>query len=133
MTAARERALCCECGNLRTVAANYNPPRDANRTMEWVDPRGWRMTGTLKCPICATRTRHALLRDTDEPQLRDYAELRDHARHTQLRALSDEELLKAAQRRISDIMDELHLVDLTLEECRDLLGLLTAMMDRRTR
>jgi hypothetical protein len=30
----RVRALCCECGNLRTVAANYSPPWDANRTGE---------------------------------------------------------------------------------------------------
>ena len=131
----RIRALCCECGNLRTVSGNYSLPHDANRTHE-SDPgdhRGWRVTGTLKCAVCVTKTRHALLRDDDKPEHRDYAELRDRERDAQLRALSDEELLREAQRRISDIMDELHLVDLTLEECRDLLGLLTSMMDRRTR
>lgn len=30
----RLRALCCECGNLRTVAASYRGPWDDNRTSE---------------------------------------------------------------------------------------------------
>jgi hypothetical protein len=35
------RALCCECGNLRTVSANYSPPRDENRTTDASDePNG---------------------------------------------------------------------------------------------
>jgi hypothetical protein len=80
----RIRALCCECGNLRTVAANYNPPRDANRTGECEpDKGGWRVTGTLKCWICATNTRHALLRDHDD--YRDFAELSEHQRHAVIR------------------------------------------------
>ena len=81
MTARRERALCCECGNLRTVAANFNPLLDANRTCDdGDDQRGWRMTCTLKCPVCKTKTRHALLRAADKKQHRDFAELRESER-----------------------------------------------------
>ncbi len=66
----RIRALCCECGNLRTVAANHRGPRDANRTDETSDRdgRGWRCTVTLKCSACGTKTRHALLRGDDDPR-----------------------------------------------------------------
>ncbi len=55
-------ALCCNCGNLRTVSANYYfGPNDENRGGAlFTDPRGWRNTGTLKCSQCRTRTRHAL-------------------------------------------------------------------------
>jgi hypothetical protein len=81
----RIRALCCECGNLRTVATNYNPPCDANRIDECEpNERGWRLTCTLKCSICATKTRHALLRDYDD--YRDFAELSEHQRHAVIRA-----------------------------------------------
>jgi hypothetical protein len=73
----RVRALCCECGNLRTVSANYGPPRDGNHSVEGcADPRGWRVTGTLKCSICKVKTRHALLRDGDKR--RDSAEPPEH-------------------------------------------------------
>jgi hypothetical protein len=72
------RALCCECGNLRTVGADYWPPKDGNRTREegFGDHRGWRWTGTLKCSVCMIKTRHALLRDGSE--YRDSAEKWDY-------------------------------------------------------
>jgi hypothetical protein len=127
----RIRALCCECANLRTVSGNYSLPHDANRTHE-SDPgdhRGWRVTGTLKCAVCMTKTRHALLRDDDKPEHRDFAELREHERH----AATNDELREEAQRRISDIMGQLHLKDLTLQECGDLLEFLHQLIDRRTR
>jgi hypothetical protein len=61
------RALCCECGNLRTVSANCSFRRDDNKTCDNDDRRHpgrfWRMTGTLKCSACKAATRHALLRD----------------------------------------------------------------------
>jgi len=71
------RALCCECGNLRTVAASYrrggdqNHSRDDNQHSD-----GWRMTDTLRCAACKASTRHAILRDNVEPKHRDGAELR---------------------------------------------------------
>lgn len=70
----RARALCCECGALRTVSSNFSFPRsDVDRVVEaaFDDPRGWRCTGTLKCDHCGRPTRHALLRDDLR---RDYAE-----------------------------------------------------------
>lgn len=55
-------ALCCECGNLRTVGRNYYTPRDENSGGGlFSDPRGWFDTGTLKCSNCRRSTRHALL------------------------------------------------------------------------
>lgn len=77
----RLRALCCECGNLRSVAATYNAPRDDNRTDETSDRdgRGWRCTATLKCSNCGNKTRHALIRE-DNDEYRDVAELRDYER-----------------------------------------------------
>ncbi|MGA8332960.1 MAG: DUF6315 family protein [Mycobacterium sp.] len=74
----RVRALCCECGNLRTVSAHHRSRKDDNRSGECDDdPRGWRVTGTLKCSVCGGKTRHALLRD-DDPEFRDIAELGRH-------------------------------------------------------
>jgi hypothetical protein len=67
-------ALCCECGSLRTVSADYCFRRgDPNRSTDGFGdhPRGWRYTGTLLCSACGLRTRHALLR-TD--QYRDSTE-----------------------------------------------------------
>src|SRR5271157_1068354 len=67
-------ALCCQCGNLRTSpSAGLRTKRsDPNRTSEVDDdPRGWRMTRTLDCPICETPTVHAMLCRGD---LRDSAE-----------------------------------------------------------
>ena len=80
-TPERVRALCCECGNIRTVAAHYSGPRDGNRAIE-CDPHhreGWRLTATLKCSACKAKTRHALLRDGDDS--RDYAELNASKSH----------------------------------------------------
>jgi len=57
-------ALCCQCGNLRTCPINLlrTQPRDPDRTGEVDgDPRGWRMTGTLPCPVCEMPTVHAIL------------------------------------------------------------------------
>lgn len=59
------RALCCECGSLRTVSAKYK-----RFDQNWSDdyrpqwhPRGWRATNTLKCATCKSATRHAQIRD----------------------------------------------------------------------
>jgi hypothetical protein len=74
----RNRALCCECGNLRTVSSNFwFPHADPNKTFDdGYDSRGWRMTGTLKCAVCKQKTRHARLRDDVDPEHRDRAESR---------------------------------------------------------
>lgn len=74
----RIRALCCQCGNLRTASYGYsrndnNYTGDDNR-----HPQGWRCTQTLKCSACKTATRHAVLRDSCEPRFRDIAETRMH-------------------------------------------------------
>jgi hypothetical protein len=76
------RALCCECGNLRTTSARYRR-NDDNLTFEDNrHPQGWRCTRTLKCSICRAPTRHAVLRDddSDRPEFRDIAETRQHLR-----------------------------------------------------
>jgi hypothetical protein len=68
-------ALCCRCGNLRTCPCNLlrTSRSDPNRTGEVDgDPRGWRMTGTLPCPVCEMPTCHAMLCRTDNN--RDSAE-----------------------------------------------------------
>jgi DNA-binding transcriptional regulator GbsR (MarR family) len=123
------------------VSANYKAPRDYNRAGELdLHERGWRVTGTLKCSVCKTKTRHAILRDHDE--YRDFAELEERERRAvigrraalrRLETAANDVLRQEAQRRISDIMGQLHLKDLTLEECGDLLELLHQMIDRRTR
>lgn len=48
----RVRALCCHCGNLRTVSAHHHHRLDENLTQDAGpnQPNGWRMTCTLKCP-----------------------------------------------------------------------------------
>lgn len=62
----RRQALCCECGNLRTVSPNYHRSNDPNYGYgDQARERGWRHTQTLKCEACQNRTRHALLRPTD--------------------------------------------------------------------
>jgi hypothetical protein len=68
-------ALCCQCGNLRTSPSTglRTKRSDPNRTGEVDgDPRGWRMTRTLDCPICEVPTVHAMLCRWDH--LRDRAE-----------------------------------------------------------
>jgi hypothetical protein len=79
--ASRVRALCCQCGNLRTMSTGYHR-NDDNRTFEDNrHPLGWRCTTTLKCSICRDSTRHAVLRDDeDRPEFRDIAETRQHLR-----------------------------------------------------
>jgi hypothetical protein len=52
-TTPKNRALCCQRGNLRTVAARYRPWPDINRSMDGNEhPDGWRCTLTLKCAVC---------------------------------------------------------------------------------
>lgn len=69
-------ALCCQCGNLRTSPSTglRTKRSDPNRTAEVDDdPRGWRMTRTLECPICEVPTCHAMLLGSDD-HMRDRAE-----------------------------------------------------------
>jgi hypothetical protein len=74
----RVRALCCECGNLRTTSAGYRKNDDNLTCDDNLHPLGWRCTQTLKCAICRIPTRHAVLRDNCEPRFRDIAETRMH-------------------------------------------------------
>jgi hypothetical protein len=76
-TRPRVHALCCECGNLRTVAASYRWRYDDPESSydDDQDPRGWRLTRTLRCSACEAMTRHAILREDDA---RDEAELREY-------------------------------------------------------
>lgn len=71
------QALCCECGNLRTVSGNYSfrvsDPNRSDGGEAFGDQRGWRATGTLLCTNCGKPTRHAVLRGEDD-RFRDYAE-----------------------------------------------------------
>lgn len=68
------KALCCDCGQLRTVSANYHFGNDQNRSDGYFyDSRGWSHTGTLKCVECGRPTRHALLRGEDD-KYRDHDE-----------------------------------------------------------
>jgi hypothetical protein len=138
----RVRALCCECGNLRTVSAKYKAPRsDDNRSLEcYDDPRGWRVTCTLKCSVCGTKTRHAMLRDACTVLHRDHAEMREAEMREyervalirrQAEMATNDELREEALRRIRNILTKLDPETLTLRECGDLLGLLNEMMDRR--
>jgi hypothetical protein len=77
--ASRTRALCCECGNLRTASAGYRRNDDNLTFDDNRHPQGWRCTVTLKCSICRGPTRHAVLRDDeDRPEFRDIAETRMH-------------------------------------------------------
>lgn len=66
-TEPRVNALCCTCGNLRTVSRNhcgaYNDPNNSNLLP--VRDKGWRSTKTLKCSACGEQTRHAILRPSD--------------------------------------------------------------------
>jgi len=76
-TRPRVPALCCECGNLRTVAASYRWRYDDPESScdDGRDSRGWRLTRTMRCSACKAMTRHAILRDDDagdEAELREY-------------------------------------------------------------
>jgi hypothetical protein len=113
----RVRALCCECGNLRTVSARYRRRDDAHSRDSGADARGWRMTATLRCSACGSGTVHALLRD-DVPGFRDSAEERQWLTREQLMSLS------------SEITDRLALDDLTTDELRQLVAILVAVEAR---
>ncbi len=83
------RALCCDCGQVRTVKRSYRPRRfTADLGSGYLaSPRGRetypfaqeceRMVGDLKCVACETTTRHAILRDGDGAAA-DYAEQKDY-------------------------------------------------------
>lgn len=86
------RALCCDCGQLRTVKRNHCPRRfmpevgalyvmsDKGRRLYPFAQPGDRYVGDLKCGHCGTTTRHAFLRDGDEEYAADYAELKNYGR-----------------------------------------------------
>lgn len=69
----RCRALCCECGEVRTFSMSY---AGGNRIGEsrYADER---CTIDLKCAACARRTKHAYL--LDNLPMPDFAETRDRA------------------------------------------------------
>ncbi|KZS70660.1 hypothetical protein A4G26_25460 [Mycobacterium kansasii] len=78
----RVRALCCVCGQLRTISEAYRRS-DGNQTSDSpIEPNGWRMTTTIKCGHCGHRTRHAVLRDDSDP-FRDRAEGRMYGKWAQ--------------------------------------------------
>ena len=71
------RALCCDCGQVRTVKRNHTLRRyvpdfgfgyllsfDGRRNAPFAQP-GDRFMGDLKCSYCGAITRHAVLRDGD--------------------------------------------------------------------
>ena len=59
--AGKRRALCCECGEVRTVSRNHYP-RTAGIDLDWDG------VGNLKCSHCGVVTRHAFLRDDDSAE-----------------------------------------------------------------
>jgi hypothetical protein len=84
--AARVNALCCVCGNRRTVSDDYSRRQDPNYSGGVSShPQGWRSTQTLKCGECGEQTRHAILRAAD-------SKWRDYDEELQLCALGDESL-----------------------------------------
>lgn len=69
-------ALCCVCGEQRTVSEDYHRVQDPNYSYGATARReGWRKTQTLKCDACGDRTRHAIL-DAADSLSRDYGEQR---------------------------------------------------------
>lgn len=74
--AAHVNALCCVCGNLRTVSSDYSRWQDPNHASSAEGTaQGWRRTQSLKCNECGEPTRHALLYPADG-RLRNWDELR---------------------------------------------------------
>lgn len=74
--AKRVTALCCTCGNLRTVSGDYHRYQDPEHAeSERGKAEGWRKTQALKCDACGEQTRHALLHPSDA-RYRDYDEKR---------------------------------------------------------
>jgi hypothetical protein len=65
----RVNALCCVCGELRTVHEHHSSSRfDENRAFSALgESQGWRCTKTLKCAACDEQTRHAVLMPADSP------------------------------------------------------------------
>ena len=59
----RVDALCCECGNRRTVStSHYTSCADPNSNYNEANrAKGWKTTRTLKCDECGAGTRHAIL------------------------------------------------------------------------
>jgi hypothetical protein len=116
------RALCCECGNLRTVSSRFRS-RGCIGDLDDRHPDR-RMIDMLACSVCGQETRHARLRD-DYPDHRDAAEERDHKelakRSRGLQDFDDYELLRAAQDRaiklLNRVASQLRPTDFTLEDC----------------
>lgn len=71
----RLNALCCVCGNHRTVSSNfYRKSSDPNNNYNETGRRlGWNNTATLKCDACGTTTRHAIL-EREDRAYRDWLE-----------------------------------------------------------
>lgn len=72
---AQVKALCCQCGNLRTVSEDYSRYQDPNNAHSPQGRKeGWRKTESLKCDECGQRTRHAILHA--DGRFRDWDEVR---------------------------------------------------------
>lgn len=114
----RVRALCCKCGNLRTVSTRYayrvELGYDERSWDDGDDARGWRMTQPLRCSACKATTIHAVLLDAAAPDIRDGAETRQWSTREELMRIS------------ADITDRVGLDDLTTDELRQLVGILVA-------
>jgi hypothetical protein len=66
-------ALCCVCGNRRTVSDDYSRRQDPNHSSsELGKAEGWRSTQSLTCDHCGERTRHAVM---NRPGATDYDEI----------------------------------------------------------
>lgn len=104
MTAAgRAPALCCLCGNVRTVSTGYyaGTSRVSQAEAVWSEERlaeiqsrghlleqevGWRCLTILKCDNCGERTRHARIRDDEGRNMAEETDrLRDARRQEPLR------------------------------------------------
>lgn len=72
----RVRALCCECGAARTYRAGWHPRNRVPEGRADQHPAPyWRVLGDMRCEgACDGVTRHALLRDHDPDDWRNYAE-----------------------------------------------------------
>jgi hypothetical protein len=106
------RALCCECGQLRTVANMGEIEWDDNLTDDGGDPRGWRMTATLECGVCGRWTRHAFLLPDDDAQDATQDANSPIPRPTN----SSDYRLRDVHRRIRNILKVCPATDWTLEQ-----------------
>lgn len=76
-------ALCCECGQVRTVSDHHRKRDDPNAGWGSLGAsKGWQHTQSLKCEVCGGQTRHAVLRPAD-------CSYRDSDEHWQGIALGD--------------------------------------------